>query len=82
MRIFENTKEDKELLQEILATGVFPKAKFSLGCFTSDLASSLTIIDHIGYVTELDMRSGYCNWTHENGYKMPCVNIDCITLID
>lgn len=77
-----NTKEDKELLNSLLLEGKSPKAIFSLGIFTSELATSLSTIDYIGEVTSIDMDSGYCNWVNVLGQKMPPVNINCITLKD
>ena len=80
MRKLNNTTEDRHFLYTLLSAGSFPKATFSLGCFTSELASSLTTIDYVGEVIEIDLDSGYCNWRHEKGHQMPCVNIDCISL--
>lgn len=82
MRKLNNIEEDRQLLFTMLSSGTFPKATFSLGCFTSELASSLTTVDYVGIVTEIDLESGYCSWEHEKGNLMPCVNINCITLID
>ena len=79
MKKLNNTTEDRHFLYKLLSAGSFPKATFSLGCFTSELANGLTTIDYIGEVTEIDLESGYCNWNHEKG-QMPCVNINCITL--
>lgn len=39
-----------------------------------------TPINYVGEVTEIDLESGYCNWKNENGYQMPPININCITL--
>jgi hypothetical protein len=80
MKKLNNTTEDRHFLYTLLSAGSFPKATFSLGCFTSELASSLTTIDYVGEVTEIDLESGYCNWKNEKGHQMPCVNINCITL--
>ena len=80
MRKLNNTTEDRHFLYTLLSAGSFPKATFSLGCFTSELTNSLTTIDYVGEVTEIDLESGYCNWKHEEGRQMPCVNINCITL--
>ena len=80
MKKLNNTTEDRHFLYKLLSAGSFPKATFSLGCFTSELANGLTTIDYIGEVTEIDLESGYCNWNHEKGHQMPCVNINCITL--
>ena len=54
-----NTKKDKELLNKLLLEGKSPKAIFSIGVFTSELASSLTTMDCIGEITSIDMDSGY-----------------------
>jgi hypothetical protein len=75
-----NTPEDRHFLYKLLSANSFPKATFSLGCFTSELACSLTTIDYVGEVTDIDLESGYCNWKNEKGDKMPCVNINCIML--
>lgn len=80
MKKLNNTTEDRHFLYTLLSAGSFPKATFSLGCFPSGLVSSLTTIDYVGEVTEIDLESGYCNWKHEKGNQMPCVNINCITL--
>jgi hypothetical protein len=80
MRKLNNTTEDRHFLYTLLSAGSFPKATFSLFCFTSELASSLTTTDYVGEVTEIDLESGYCNWKDEKGHQMPCVNINCITL--
>ncbi len=79
MKQLKNTPEDRNLLNSMLSEG-YPMATFSLGCFTSDLADSLTSNNYTGFVTDIDLDSGYCNWKHETGREMPCVNIDCITI--
>jgi len=80
MKQLANNTNDRFFLYVLLGTGQPVKAKFSLGGFTSELASSLTTVDHEGFVTEIDLESGYCNWTNIEGRKMPMVNINCITL--
>lgn len=80
MKQLKDNKEDKQFLHNLLTSGKSVKAKFSLGVFTSNLANSLTTNDYEGFVTEIDLDSGYCNWTNINGTKMPSVNINCIIL--
>ena len=80
MRKLNNTDEDRHFLNTVLSAGSFPKAKFELGVFTSDLAISLTTVDYYGRVTSVDMIDGYCHWERK-GVKMPCVNINVITLL-
>lgn len=81
MRKLNNTIEDRLFLYNLLLTGSSIKANFSLGCFTSELASSLTTIDYVGEVSEIDLESGYCEWNNEKGDVMHSVNINCITLL-
>lgn len=81
MRKLHNTQEDIQFLYSLLLKGDFPKATFSLGTFTTDLMVDAITVDHFGIVTEIDLESGYCNWRNEYGQLMPCVKINCITLI-
>lgn len=81
MKKLNNTTEDRIFLYSLLSSGFYPKAIVSVGVFTSELAGSLTTNDCSGEVTKIDLDSGYCNWQNENGYQMPCVNINCITLV-
>jgi hypothetical protein len=80
MKKLNNTTKDRQFLCKLLSTGSFPKATFSLGYFKSELASSLTTIDYVGEVTEIDIESGHCRWKNESGNQMLFVNINCITL--
>lgn len=80
MRKLNNTTEDCHFLYTLLSGDSFPKATFTICCFTSELACSLTPINYVGEVTEIDLESGYCNWKNENGYQMPPININSITL--
>lgn len=75
-----NTIEDKNYLKGILDLGHKPKAKFSLGCFTSHLAKDFKIVDYYGEVTSVD-EDGYCSWLNQAGVKMPPVNMNVITLV-
>lgn len=80
MQKLKNTEQDRNALYTLLATGVKPRATFGLGCFSSDLASSLEIVNYEGVVTKIDLDSGYCNWENIQGDSMPSVNINVITL--
>jgi len=80
MRKLENTPEDRQFLNTMISTGLFPKVKVELGVFITELSSSLTNIEYYGDITYVDMADGCCSWEH-NGIKMPCVNINVITLI-
>lgn len=80
MRKLNNTKEDKEYLHKLISSGTFPKAKLELGVFTSELAGSLSTALYYGKITSIDLVDGYCHW-EQKGAKMPCVNINCITII-
>ena len=75
----QNNIHDKTALSELLTT-VKPRATFSMGGFSSELASSFTTTDYQGVITEIDIESGYCKWENIMGDKMPVMNIDCITL--
>lgn len=79
--MLENKPEHIALLQELLKKGNV-KATFHLGVFKSKLASSLTSVPYEGEVTEIDEKSGYCNWVNILGKKMPCVNINCIEITE
>lgn len=81
MRKLNNTIEVRLFLYNLLLTGSIIKATFSLGYFTSVLASSLTTMYYIGEVSEIDLESGYCEWKNEKGDVMHSVNINCITLL-
>lgn len=78
-----NTQEDKEYLNGLLNKD-FPlpvKVYVVMGVFESPLASSLKETPPcVGYVTYLDMESGYCDWFMDDK-KMPSVNINCISLL-
>jgi hypothetical protein len=65
----------------LLSNGEQPKAMFSLGMFTSNLADSLKIVDHYGVITDIDMEDGYCYWTSDKDIQMPCVSLNVITLL-
>ena len=80
MKKLYNTTEDRHFLYMQLSDSSSLKATISFYCFTSELASSLTMFDYVGEVTEIDLESGYCNWKNEKGHEMPCININCITL--
>jgi hypothetical protein len=76
-----NTIEDRKFLFNLLSSGFLVKATFTLGFFTSELASSLKTVDYLGEVTNVDLQSGYCDWKNQRGKPMPSVNINCITII-
>ena len=80
MKILDNSVEDREYLHELINLGNFPKATITIGCFMSNLASSLTMLDYGGEITGIDLESGYCDWNNEAGHKMAPINISCITL--
>ena len=81
MRKLNDTPEDRNFLFNLLLSGAHPKAIFAIGCFVSNSIDGLTTQDYVGEVTQIDFETGYCNWLNENGDKMPCVNIECITLL-
>jgi len=80
MKKLNNTTKDRHFLYTLLSAGLFPKAKFELGVFTSESAISLTTKIYYGKITSVDIMDGYCHW-ESKGVKMPCVNINGITLI-
>lgn len=80
MKKLNNTKEDREYLYTLLSSGYFPMATITIYGFTSQLASSLKPVDYVGKITEIDLKSGYCDWLNVYGEKMCCVNISSITL--
>ena len=80
MQKLKNTEQYRNALYTLLATGVKPRATFGLGCFASELAISLEIVNYEGVITEIDLESGYCNWENIQGDMMPSVNINVITL--
>ena len=75
-----NTKEDIQYLLDRINIGIKPKAEvtfFSLDTSTLEFNE----IKYIGFITEIEAETGYCNWILEqNGREMPCVNINCISL--
>jgi hypothetical protein len=54
------------------------KAFVSMGCFTSNLASSLAINTTKGIITNFDEETKYVEWTNEAGVEMPSVHINMV----
>lgn len=63
----------------LLAKKVPVEAFIHLGCFTSDLASSLTTIPHKGQITHVN-DNGYIKWNIK-GVDMGTIYIDCVELL-
>ena len=77
-----NNDTDKLLLSNRLLLEKQVSAIFTLGVFTSATRiMSFTTTDYNGFVTNLDMDSGYVEWVDERGLRMPVVNINCIELL-
>ena len=75
-----NTFEDKNLIKNLLSNGKPIKATFYLGVFLSEYVKDFVVQKKEGYITSIDLVSGYCEWTDKNGVTMPIVNINVIKL--
>lgn len=82
MKNLNNNKEDIQFLNDLLKKGIKPKAKIKMGIFTDQTnVFSFTTIEMFGIIIYIDLINGCCYWTSK-GQKMPCVNINCITLLE
>ncbi len=72
----KNNKNDISYLAKLVPV----EALFYLGCFTSDLASSLRQIPHKGQITAVDETTGYITW-NIRGVDMNKVCIDIVELL-
>lgn len=79
MKKLENTKEDKEFLDNLLSQGLTPKATFTLYGFTNNTADSLTGFCYNGNIIGKNSEN-YYDWVSDQGINMPCHHISSITL--
>lgn len=77
-----NTDTDKLNLLSRLNKEKSVPAIISLGFFSSaPKVMSFTTADYNGFITNIDMNSGYVEWTDDKGLRMPVVNINSIELL-
>lgn len=76
-----NTAGDRLIVKKLLDNGYIPKVIVGLGCFTNELASSLSSIPYEGTITDIDMVTGSCKWNFIDGNEMIPVNINCMELL-
>lgn len=80
MSNIKNNEETRKLIKEKVKFNKL-KAMIGMGVFNSSDVNSLTIHNQIGYITDIDLESGYIEWVDQNNSKMPSVNINMVCKI-
>ena len=80
MRALKNNQIDIDYLSKLITEKTKVRAKVIMFYFENDKPSSIKECVYFGKITYIDLISGYCDWL-SSGIKMPCVNINCITIL-